>query len=743
MKQLKLLLLLSALFGAKSSYAAAAESKDVQGLDEVVATALPPRVFTYKQERIEFAPELYTLSQFMKNAAEVGEKEIDLGKLSSDHYLTTLGVTLQEIHALLQAILEDSLPNYLDRLPMAQVLKIFELASFLNLIKEKEDITETLADYIVNRTINTPANRRFAASAITYSLNTDLEKLLKKRFDAHPERFRHIHAGRILNGDRESVAFNPNSTSIASRLWGKAVNIWNTVTQNFQNTRGHISLVESVAFSPNGSRIASGSRNNTIKIWDPATGAIVRTLNGHTMPVASVAYSPDGSRIASGSWDNTIKIWAAATGAVVGTLRGHTGNVASVAYSSDGSRIASGSDDSTIKIWDTATGAIVHTLNGHTDCVTSVAYSPDGSHIASGSEDRTIKIWDVATGQELSTLRGHARTVASVAFSPDRSHIASGSYDDTIKIWDAATGTVVGTLRGHTGSVYSVAYSPDGSHIASGSEDRIIKIWDAATGAVVRTLNGHASWVTSVAYSSDGSRMASGSYDRTVRLWDMPSIADAQLAKMYTIAQIESDVLEEQIKNASQNIVKNRGLKPFISGSGAFQIAPLPKYTKSLALSVLKRKSAETAAPSAAAETASAATVEPESFPAARPQYYDTLLPAYSATAEPEDNAGFSQDEIAQAITNSLQEQTRIPAPSGMAAAAEVSTEVPAEDTSAQPRQYPGGPSIHEEKDNGDDEQPAAAVAAPAPPVVRQLSQEELRAARIKKFGHLEKKQDN
>jgi hypothetical protein len=33
----------------------------------------------------------------------------------------------------------------------------------------------------------------------------------------------------------------------------------------------------------------------------------------------------------------------------------------------------------------------------------------------------------------------------------------------------------------------------------------------------------------------------------------------------------------------------------------------------------------------------------------------------------------------------------------------------------------------------------AAAVAAPAPPAVRQLSQEEVRAARIKKFGHLEK----
>jgi hypothetical protein len=96
-------------------------------------------------------------------------------------------------------------------------------------------------------------------------------------------------------------------------------------------------------------------------------------------------------------------------------------------------------------------------------------------------------------------------------------------------------------------------------------------------------------------------------------LWDIPSIADAQFAKMCTLAQMEQP--QEQTRIAS---------------------------------------------PVAAVEIAGA-----ESAPARR----DTF--SVEAAAEPIHGDGFSRDEIKQATINSLQEQTGIAAPRVMAAAAE------------------------------------------------------------------------
>jgi WD40 repeat protein len=72
---------------------------------------------------------------------------------------------------------------------------------------------------------------------------------------------------------------------------------------------GHTGWVMSVAFSPDSKTLASGSADQTIKLWDVATGKVQATLKEHTDMVGSVAFSPDGKTLASGSLDNTIKLW--------------------------------------------------------------------------------------------------------------------------------------------------------------------------------------------------------------------------------------------------------------------------------------------------------------------------------------------------------------------------------------------------------------------------------------------------
>ncbi|KAH8882195.1 hypothetical protein GQ53DRAFT_666471 [Thozetella sp. PMI_491] len=191
---------------------------------------------------------------------------------------------------------------------------------------------------------------------------------------------------------------------------------WNACIQTLE---GHISAIVSIAFAPNSHSLASGSFDGTIKIWDPASGACMQTLEDHTGYIASIAFTPDGRSLAIGSSDRTIKIWDL-SGACIQTLEGHTGFIASIAFAPDGRSLAIGSSDRTIKIWDLS-GACIQTLEGHTSVITSIAFAPDSHSLASGSFDRTIKIWDLS-GDCLWTLM-IGRQPYCLKFDPTRSHL--------------------------------------------------------------------------------------------------------------------------------------------------------------------------------------------------------------------------------------------------------------------------------------------------------------------------------
>ena len=72
--------------------------------------------------------------------------------------------------------------------------------------------------------------------------------------------------------------------------------------------------IYSVAFSPDSKTLASSSRDGTIWLWNAVTGVPKGRLIGHTDHVKSVVFSPDGTMLASGSWDNTVRLWDAVAG---------------------------------------------------------------------------------------------------------------------------------------------------------------------------------------------------------------------------------------------------------------------------------------------------------------------------------------------------------------------------------------------------------------------------------------------
>ena len=288
-----------------------------------------------------------------------------------------------------------------------------------------------------------------------------------------------------------SIAFSPDSQSVASGGWPSHANLWDLTSEERKTTlTGHSGEVYSVVFSPDSSTLAVGGDDRKVRLWDMASGQTKTVLTGHSDTVRSVAFSPDGSTLVSGSWDSTVRLWDVASGQIKALLIGHTDRVYSVAFSPDGSTLVSGSWDSTVRLWDVASGQTRTVLTGHSERINSVAFSSDGNTIASGGGS-TVHLWDVASEERKTTLTGHSDTIRSVAFSPDGSTLASGSLDRTVRLWDVASGQTKTILTGHSDRVYSVAFSPDGSTLASGIDwrgDNTIILWDLTASATTPAM---------------------------------------------------------------------------------------------------------------------------------------------------------------------------------------------------------------------------------------------------------------
>ncbi|KAJ3376827.1 POC1 centriolar protein A, partial [Entophlyctis sp. JEL0112] len=109
---------------------------------------------------------------------------------------------------------------------------------------------------------------------------------------------------------QSALTFTPHDTKLYQLYQllagGKVTASWDlTWGPLFSSMSGHTGNVASVAYNHDSSLIASGSGDKTVRVWNPLSGALVTELKGHSDYVYSVSFNHDGSQIASGSVDKT------------------------------------------------------------------------------------------------------------------------------------------------------------------------------------------------------------------------------------------------------------------------------------------------------------------------------------------------------------------------------------------------------------------------------------------------------
>ncbi|MBD2435919.1 NB-ARC domain-containing protein [Nostoc sp. FACHB-110] len=330
-----------------------------------------------------------------------------------------------------------------------------------------------------------------------------------KTLTEHPERVK-------------SLAFSPQGDILAIGSDDWVIHLWTMADSKYhQQLQAHQGSILSVVFSPQGKILASASSDKTIKLWNFHKGKCLATLQGHTDSVDSLAFHHNGHLLVSGSEDQTIKLWSIPEGKCLRTFHGHSDRVSTVALAPHSDILASGSDDHTIKLWHLRTGECLKTLPAHKSSVCSVVFSPDGQTLVSGSEDHSVRFWDVNTGQALINLQGYSNGVQSVAFALGGQTIISSNNHQSIQLWDVTEGKCYKTLSAHPHRVRTIAFSPQGNILASSGYDRLVKLWDSTTCQCCNILQGHTGWVKSIAFAPGGNILASGSDDKTVKLWDV------------------------------------------------------------------------------------------------------------------------------------------------------------------------------------------------------------------------------
>ncbi len=218
----------------------------------------------------------------------------------------------------------------------------------------------------------------------------------------------------------------------------------------------HTHDVRTVAFSPDSQTLASAGRDKLIRLWSVPEGTTLGTRGGSGSVIRAIKFL-SSDRIVEGNVDGDVVVWSpdnsservqSSTDEVhclavspVAIKRPHVASrtiekpeVTNVAA---GDVLVSGRKFGSIKLMELSTRSTwMEPILPGVD-IRTVAFAPDGRTLAAAGDDRKVHLWHVATGEELLTFSELPAPVNQIAFSPKGDCLATALHDGTIPLWHA------------------------------------------------------------------------------------------------------------------------------------------------------------------------------------------------------------------------------------------------------------------------------------------------------------------
>ncbi|MGA7936393.1 MAG: WD40 repeat domain-containing protein [Kovacikia sp.] len=284
-------------------------------------------------------------------------------------------------------------------------------------------------------------------------------------------------------GSVRSVAFSPDSQTLATSGEDGTIRLWNQKGQTLSQVKGNQNAINSINFSPDGQQLVSDA-GGKIRLWKlqrNLQGNLqvkgLRDFDGHQKLIRSVKFSPDGKQLASTGDDGNIHLWYLQGQSPEKKWKADRKRVWDLAFSPDGKQLASAEAGGNVGLWNLK-GKSLHQFTEHKSPVLSVAFSPDRKQLVSGCNVGMIRSWSLPDYQMKRMFQVNRAQLNSVAFSQDSNLILSGDNEGNIKLWRLNTQQQSPFWIAHQNSIIrKVVFSPDGKMFATAADDGIVKLW--------------------------------------------------------------------------------------------------------------------------------------------------------------------------------------------------------------------------------------------------------------------------